>query len=275
LENMINTKCGRGSNWSSGYSGLPKDGASQLMDLSLEAIRREAERCDFLLTFNMMHSLSGGTGSGCTSRLIESLRDEYGSKVFICTQSVAPFKSGELPLQHYNNLLCLSHLNEYADCIGLFQNDDIMKLIETIRPSNTATTSSGLNSNVIMKQNKTISIDQMNEYIINCIFSTIHPVDSVSEFKQSIGIELLEMQRFLCPNPSLKLIEIYSLNKSHMKNIVATNDALLKKLLSVLPKYNLNLTKTEHYATMNGLFIVRGKNDSDIQSLSKKSQSKI
>lgn len=77
-----------------------------------------------------MHSLSGGTGSGCTSRLVEELRQQYGWKKSIMSQSVAPFSQGELPLQHYNNLLCLSHLDENVDCICLHQNDDVMKILE-------------------------------------------------------------------------------------------------------------------------------------------------
>ena len=85
-ENVINTKCGRGSNWASGYTGLEKDKASQLINSSLESIRREMERCDFLLSFYMFHSLSGGTGGGCGSKLVELLRDEYGSKKYLFTQ---------------------------------------------------------------------------------------------------------------------------------------------------------------------------------------------
>jgi hypothetical protein len=61
-ENLINTKCGRGSNWASGYRGLEKDGAHKIIEHSLEAIRNEAEKCDFLMNFNILHSLSGGTG---------------------------------------------------------------------------------------------------------------------------------------------------------------------------------------------------------------------
>ena len=139
-ENLINTKCGRGSNWASGYSGLRKDGALKIIEQSLEAIRREAERCDLLLNFNVMHSLSGGTGSGCGSRLIEQLRDTYGYKKYIFTQSVAPFRDGELPLQHYNNLLCLSHLHEFVDCVCLYQNDDLMSIVEKLGASSDSNT---------------------------------------------------------------------------------------------------------------------------------------
>ena len=71
LENAINTKCGRGSNWASGYSGLQKDGAMKIIEQSIEAIRTEAERCDFLLNFNVMHSLSGGTGANKSLKMFQ------------------------------------------------------------------------------------------------------------------------------------------------------------------------------------------------------------
>lgn len=62
-ENLLNTKSGRGSNWACGYRGLgDKDDNKRFLEQSLEAIRGEAERCDFLLNFNILHSLSGGTG---------------------------------------------------------------------------------------------------------------------------------------------------------------------------------------------------------------------
>ena len=56
----------------------------------------------------------------------------FRSKKYLFTQSVAPFSMGELPLQHYNNLLCISHLNEFVDSICLHQNDDILSIIEKI-----------------------------------------------------------------------------------------------------------------------------------------------
>jgi hypothetical protein len=272
LENLINTKCGRGSNWASGYSGLQKDGALKIIEQSLEAIRRESERCDFLLNFNIMHSLSGGTGSGCGSKLIEQLRDEFGWKKNIFTQSVAPFSDGELPLQHYNNLLCLSHLHEYADGIFLYQNDDIFSIVEKMmnsndsKPSTYSKTASSTNkSNKLSNDHSSISIEEMNSYIINCLLSTIYPVDSISLKEQSIGMELFELQRFLCPNPNLKIIELYTLSSpSSPSSYARANETsnklsqLLKQLFHYIPKRDLN---EKLYVSLNSLFVSRGNQD--------------
>ena len=200
MDNLINTRCGRGSNWASGYIGLEKDGALKIIEKSIEAIRMEMERCDFLLNFNIQHSLSGGTGSGCGSKLVERLRDEFGYKKYIFTQSVAPFKDGELPLQHYNNLLALSHLNEFVDCINLFHNDDIFNQIErnhneyiNSNPSSTTSTKTRLMPQALKKSSSnenlppnSISIKQMNSHIIRSFLNLIYPVDSVSLKSQSM-----------------------------------------------------------------------------------------
>ena len=210
-ENLVNAKCGRGSNWAAGYAGLDKESSLKIIDRCMESVRREAERSDFLLNFNLMHSLSGGTGSGCTSRLIEHLREEYGYKKYMFMQSVAPFRHGELPLQHYNNLLCLSLLHEFTDAIYLHQNDDVLSFIEKIQNEANRASSAGsmklppiaMNPRVHKKttpagastEQDSISFDDMNSFIIKNFLSCIFPVDNVSLKTQSIGMEQLELHR--------------------------------------------------------------------------------
>ena len=55
-----------GNNWAKGYY---IEGA-QLLDSVLDAVRREAEQCDHLQGFQVIHSLGGGTGSGLGTLLV-------------------------------------------------------------------------------------------------------------------------------------------------------------------------------------------------------------
>ena len=248
-ENLIFTKCGRSSNWSCGYNGLSKDGSLSLIEDSLESIRKESEKCDFLLSFNMMHSLSGGTGSGCGSRLIEHIRDAYGWKKYLYTCSVAPFRNGELPLQHYNNLLCMSHLHDFADVITLFQNDDIYQMIEKFHQKSE------------LKESN-VTLNEINSYIIQTIISTIYPVDNISLKSQSIGMELLELKNQLCSNNNTKIVELFSLferSKSHFSNKISSGtgssvNPIMKELSSFIKKQN----PKKHYSTLNSIMILRG-----------------
>ena len=66
-ENCFWTESGRGNNWAHGYFCEDGDLANKVM----EAMRREAEMCDFYQGSFMMHSIAGGTGSGLGSKLTE------------------------------------------------------------------------------------------------------------------------------------------------------------------------------------------------------------
>lgn len=62
------------------------DAEAGLFERSMEAVRRDAERCSWLNSMVMFHSLAGGTGSGFGSGLLQA------SVVLCCSDP-----SGELP----------------------------------------------------------------------------------------------------------------------------------------------------------------------------------
>jgi len=51
---------------------------TEVLERTLESIRKQAEISDKLHSFILHHGLGGGTGSGLASRLMESLSVEYG-----------------------------------------------------------------------------------------------------------------------------------------------------------------------------------------------------
>jgi len=61
----------------------------------------------------LISSLCGGTGGGLGSRILESLRGEFRLE-HIISCVVAPFLTGDTPLQHYNALLSLASLQKYV-----------------------------------------------------------------------------------------------------------------------------------------------------------------
>ena len=61
----------------------------------------------------VIHSLTGGTGSGLGSRLLEVIKDTY-PLAHAVSVAVAPHVSGDSPLQHYNSLLSLASLQRYV-----------------------------------------------------------------------------------------------------------------------------------------------------------------
>jgi hypothetical protein len=70
---------------------------------TMEGLRRELEGCDMVGGCTVLHSLSGGSGSGVGSRLLEEVRDTIGSRTLLSI-SVLPFSAGEMPLQASSRL---------------------------------------------------------------------------------------------------------------------------------------------------------------------------
>ena len=81
---------------------------------------------------------------GLGSRFVEKVRTEYPRST-ILSVAIAPHSHGELPLQHYNSLLALSHLQQFADGVVLFQNDsvleDVMKTSQKSAPGKSSSCS--------------------------------------------------------------------------------------------------------------------------------------
>lgn len=78
----------------------------------------------------LLHSIAGGTGSGCGSFLLERLNDRYPKKL-IQTYSVFPVnnQSSEVVVQPYNSLLTLKRLTEKADCVVVLDNTALNRIV--------------------------------------------------------------------------------------------------------------------------------------------------
>ncbi|CAL1528215.1 unnamed protein product, partial [Lymnaea stagnalis] len=105
-DNFIFGKVGCSNNWAKGHY---TDGA-EVADTIFDIIRREAEGCDCLQGFQLVHATGGGTGSGLGSALLVRLNDEYPDRM-MCTFSVLPSpKVSEVVVEPYNAVLTLSIL---------------------------------------------------------------------------------------------------------------------------------------------------------------------
>jgi tubulin gamma len=78
----------------------------------------------------LLHSIAGGTGSGCGSFLLERLNDRYPKKL-LQTYSVFPINhtSSEVVVQPYNSLLTLKRLTEKADSVVVLDNTALNRIV--------------------------------------------------------------------------------------------------------------------------------------------------
>lgn len=110
---------GAGNNWAKGHY---TEGA-EIADLVLDLIRREAEGCDCLQGFQMVHSLGGGTGSGMGCLLLSKMREEYPERI-ISTFSVLPSpKVSDTVVEPYNATMSINTLVEATDETYIIDNE--------------------------------------------------------------------------------------------------------------------------------------------------------
>ena len=123
-ENMFFKSDGAGNSWAKGYEAAEKY-HEELMDI----IDREAEQADSLEGFTLTHSISGGTGSGLGSFILESLADRHAKKL-IQTYSVFPDlkESGDVVVYPYNCVLTLKRLTLNADAVTVIDNSSLNKI---------------------------------------------------------------------------------------------------------------------------------------------------
>lgn len=118
-DNFVFGQGGAGNNWAKGHY---TEGA-EIADLVLDLIRREAEGCDCLQGFQMVHSLGGGTGSGMGCLLLSKMREEYPERI-ISTFSVLPSpKVSDTVVEPYNATMSISTLVENTDETYIIDNE--------------------------------------------------------------------------------------------------------------------------------------------------------
>ncbi|RZC39376.1 Tubulin C domain containing protein [Asbolus verrucosus] len=118
-DNFIVGREGAGNNWAKGHY---TEGA-EIADATLDIIRKEAEGCDCLQGFQIVHSLGGGTGSGFGCLLLGKIREEYPDRI-ISTFSVIPSpKVSDTVVEPYNTTMSIHHLVENTDETYMIDNE--------------------------------------------------------------------------------------------------------------------------------------------------------
>lgn len=128
-DNFISAQNGAGNNWAKGYLN---EGAEIIND-TLEVIRKQTELCDAFSAFQMMHSVSGGTGSGFGSLLIEKLSEEYSDKL-ITNLSVFPGSlnggPSDVVVEPYNAIFTLNSLIESSHAVFSVENSALYRICQ-------------------------------------------------------------------------------------------------------------------------------------------------
>jgi len=113
-DQLISGKEDAANNYARGHYTVGKE----LLETSLNRIRKLADQCDGLQGFLIFHSLGGGTGSGFASLLLEHLTIDYGSKKTKLDFCVFPSPQvATSVVQPYNTVLAIHPFRPHRLCI--------------------------------------------------------------------------------------------------------------------------------------------------------------
>ncbi|KAL4707179.1 hypothetical protein ACJJTC_018914 [Scirpophaga incertulas] len=110
-DNIVYSASGAGNNWAKGHL---TEGAD-LLETVIDVVRKEAEGCDCLQGFQLVHSLGGGTGSGMGTLLLANLYEEYPERMLVSYSIVPSPKVSDTVVEPYNATLSLNQLIEYTN----------------------------------------------------------------------------------------------------------------------------------------------------------------
>lgn len=93
-------------------------------------MRKEAEACDHFQGFILTHAVSGGTGSGLATLLLERLSVDYGKKdKFSFTLYPSP-KISQLTVEPFNTVLSTHSLLEHVDLTVMMDNEALYRIYQ-------------------------------------------------------------------------------------------------------------------------------------------------
>ncbi len=104
---------------------------SEFIEEALDGIRKVSERCESMQGFHLFSGISGGTGSGFSSILLERLADEYERKAKLAFSIYPTWNDNELsktPIEPYNSVLHLSKLIDLVDVSFTLENSAAYRL---------------------------------------------------------------------------------------------------------------------------------------------------
>jgi len=176
-EQLISGKEDAANNYARGHYTVGKE----LVDLSLDRIRKLTENCTGLQGFFVFHSVGGGTGSGFGSLLLERLSVDYGkkSKLDFCIYPSPQVSTAVV--EPYNSVLSTHSLLEHTDVAFMLDNEAIydiaMKSLDIERPTYT-------------------NLNRLIAQVISSLTASLR-------FEGSLNVDINEFQTNLVPYPRI------------------------------------------------------------------------
>jgi len=177
---LVNGKEDAANNYARGHYTVGKE----LVDVTLERIRKLADVCTGLQGFMVFHSVGGGTGSGFGSLLLERLSVDYGkkSKLDFCVYPSPQVSTAVV--EPYNSVLSTHSLMEHTDVAFMMDNEAIYDICR-----------------------KSLDIERPTYLNLNrLIAQVISSLTASLRFNGSLNVDINEFQTNLVPYPRIHFL---------------------------------------------------------------------
>ncbi|CUI14870.1 epsilon tubulin, putative [Bodo saltans] len=229
---FVSDVSGAGNNWAVGNIEY----GERYLEVISNSVQTMVERCDSIQTFLVMHSLSGGTGSGLGTRVVGMLKDEF-PHVFRFCPVVMPSETDNVVTSPYNSCFALKELIEHSDCVIPLDNDSLTAMADRSlkrekgstdgsRPQDDATVAPTDRAFRVAQptKNKNLPFDSMNAIVAQMLSN----LTCSMRFPGALNMDINEVTTNLVPYPSLLLltsaIAPLSIGKSTLKGARHTDE---------------------------------------------------
>jgi tubulin alpha len=191
-EQLISGKEDAASNFARGHYTIGKE----IVDLSLDRIRKLADNCSGLQGFLVFNAVGGGTGSGLGSLLLERLSEEYGKKSKLGFTVYPSPQLSTAVVEPYNSVLSTHSLLEHTDIAVILDNEAIYDICR-----------------------RSLDIDRPSYTNLNRIIAqVISSLTASLRFDGALNVDLTEFQTNLVPYPRIHfMLSSYAPITSHDK----------------------------------------------------------
>lgn len=176
-EQMITGKEDAANNYARGHYTIGKE----IIDNTLDRIRKLADNCSGLQGFLIFHSFGGGTGSGFTSLLMERLSVDYGKKAKLEFAVYPAPKVSTAVVEPYNSILTTHTTLEHSDCAFMVDNEAIYEIC---------------NRNLGVSRPSYTNLNRLIGQIVSSITASLR-------FDGALNVDLNEFQTNLVPYPRI------------------------------------------------------------------------
>ena len=176
-DQLITGKEDAANNYARGHYTVGKE----LVETTMDKIRRLADQCSGLQGFLIFHSVGGGTGSGFGSLLLEQLSNDYGKKSKLDFCIYPSPKLSTSVVEPYNSVLSTHSLLEHADVAFMLDNEAIYEICQ-----------------------RSLNIEQPTYTNLNrLIAQVISSLTASLRFDGALNVDMNEFQTNLVPYPRI------------------------------------------------------------------------